>query len=162
MYEEENQWRQEWEEQNDAYDQCLAEDIHRFENKEQKEWQALWEEEQQRNLERVQQESWWCQLEEKRDRVPPEPSTAEKAFTLAFKYKDSSKVVRRFPVSATVSQVLDFAESHPCVPVMHDVQVHYVGKLLTRLEQTKPLQKVLGCTSGNFCLLCVALSVVGS
>jgi len=152
MYEEEYQWRQEWEEQNDAYDQCVAEDIHRFEDKEQKEWQALWEEQEKEALQRVQQESWWCQLEEKRVRVPPEPSISEEAFTIAFKFKNSEKVIRRFPLLATVSDVFDFVESHPCVPPMHDVKVQYVHQLWTR--QSTTLQEVFRCRSGKFCLLC--------
>lgn len=143
----EYQWRQEYEEQNDAYEQCVAEDIQRMQEKEEKEWRRMsleWEKEQEQ---RAQQESWWCHMEEKRGRVVEEPDpTLPTCWTVAFRFHLGSslhKEVRRFDAAtATVANLLDFVESHPCLHRIGEVEVHYMGSKLVRSERL--LQEVWG------------------
>jgi len=132
-------------EQDDAYEACVLADV-------QREIDAM----EQRQLQRIKEESWYEQQELKACRVPLEPFLDEAAVRIQFRFHIEGgidhRLVRRFPLKTTTAELFDYVESQPFLPVGTEVKVMTTFPMAELEPSGQTLQGVLGCAGRDWAL----------
>ena len=132
-------------EQDKAYEDCVLADV-------QREIEAM----EQRQLQRIKEESWYEERELKAFRVPLEPFLDEPAVRIQFRFhiegQSDCRLVRRFPLDTTMAELFDYVESQPFLPVGTEVKVMTTFPMAELAPSGQTLQGCLGCAGRDWAL----------